>query len=332
MMATAADRIARQFYHTRSFHYRLMTGSSAASSSRSNQPKLYTTLRDAPGYTSDSQAIFPNLTTAYFEQVPADGGEYSYKSTFLSNITIVHLEHSRSSLYDSPPDFHTLGMQDVREIHMYHLAGCEVTHDFMLGKCLNYQASLERVYFHLSAHFANTVGGDDQRGNRRIFVNGILQAPRRSLDATIYIQEYADAVAMVSASVAYAQMTASSRYHRVYPALREVIIDVGSDGQLAQQMEGQSQQAIHSEYTDKQLLVERCKQRMLKYRERAERQQAQGVHVAQAEGQKKTMPDIYLLEGGRQKGWILSDSGPSSESQPSDRAKTSERWISIAGC
>lgn len=218
---------------------------------------------------------------------------------------------------------------------MYHLGGCEVTHDFLLGTRLNYQASLERVHFHLSDHFARTIGGNQHSETGDHLISGVLQMwntmpVRRSLDTTIYIQEYADAVAMVSASVAYAQLTAHSRYHRVYPALREVIVDIGKDRQVDAQTHLATPQTEATEFTDNQLLLMRCKQKMLKYRERAERHQTQGVHVVQAEGGGKAMPDMYLLEGDKQTGWLLS--GKAEAALPSDaRGVSSAAWVAING-
>jgi hypothetical protein len=199
---------------------------------------------------------------------------------------------------------------------MYHLAGCEVNHESYLGTYLNYQGSLEKVYLHLASHFDNTVCSDQPLSRPHTLVDGLLQVmgpprTRRSIDTTIYIHEYADAVAMISASVAYAQITANSRYHRVYPALQQVVVDIGSDRQSAY-MAGEASTtapaSIAEECTDRQLLLKRCKREMLRYRERAERHHLQGTHVPDVveDGKAMSLPDMYLTEGCQASGWLLS--------------------------
>jgi hypothetical protein len=325
LSSDAPDRIARRFYHTRSFYYRLKQGSSAFSSSKDKQEKLYTTLRNVSSRTSDGKVLFPNLDTASFEQVPKTIQDYPYKTTFLSNIKIVHLEHSALSLYDFPPNFTALGMRDVREVHMYHLAGCEVSHEGALDTYLNYQGSLEKLCFHLSGHFENTVCTDQSELRTHTLINGELsilepvRRNRRSFDTTIYIKEYADAVAMISASAAYAQTTAASRPHSVYPLLREVVVDVGSDRKRPRQAEPVPVQPLPvnaEECTDRQLMVRRCRKKMGLHRELAEHRLAHAMHNPKGEsGSSIKLPDIYLVQGRVGPGWILSGN-PSATDAP----------------
>lgn len=305
-------------------------------------PKLYTNLRQVASHTSDGKILFPNLDTASFEQVPqkTDSDEsWPNKPTFLSNVKIVHLEHSPLSLYDCPPDFGILGLRDVREVHMYHLAGCEISHQSLLRSHMDYQGSLKKIHFHLAGHFENTVCSDQHTSRVHTLVNGILLPTgatriRRSFDTTIYINEYAAAISKLATSVAYAQISAASRPHPVYPSLKQVIIDVGADrksssaatnvpqqltgdavnGNASQQLPGDvvdenaSQQFpgnIIEECTDRQLMVKRCKAELLRCRDRAEQRLMQASHSPEQTSGNIILPEIWLIQGERDPIWKL---------------------------
>lgn len=316
------DRVARRFYHTRSFFYRIKQGSPASSSSRTKQPKLYTTLREVASHTSEGNVLFPNLDEASFEQVPQviDNTGWPSKPTFLSNIKIIHLEHSPLSLYDCPPDFSILGMRDVREVHMYHLAGCEISHESLLRTHMDYQGFLEKVHFHLSGHFENTVCSDQHTSRVHTLVNGILQPTgatriRRSFDTTIYINEYAAAVSKLASSVAYAQITGASRPHPVYPSLKQVVIDVGGDRESSPPQTSSALQSHHGaleECTDRQLMVKRCKSELLRYRERAEQRLTQASHSPVQTIATLALPEILVVQGKQDPVWRLDGTKPTS--------------------
>lgn len=339
-MSHNADHIARRFSYTTSFYYRLKQGSSAVSSSKAKQEKLYTTLRNLASHTSDGKVLFPNLHTASFEQVPQIVQDYPYKPTFLSDVKIVHLEHSALSLYDLPPNFTALGMRDVREVHMYHLAGCEVSHKGALDTYLNYQASLEKLCFHLSGHFENTVCTDQNEHRTHTLVHGeysILEPvrrSRRSFDTAIYIKEYADAVAMISASVAYAQITAASRPHSLYPSLKKIIVDVGCDRKRSlptEQVPTEPPEDNAEECTDRQFMVRRCKAKMSRHRGFAELRLADAIQNSKGRTECNIkLPDIELVEGRNGPGWILARNPNATEAHDPDLGQDlSYTWCPI---
>jgi hypothetical protein len=275
-------------------------------------------LRDICHQTSDGLPIFPNLATASFDQLPMLNIDLPYKPSFLSLVSTVHLTHSQTSTHDSPPHFHGLGMSDVRELHLYHLAGVEVNGDTELASLIGYQACLENVYLHLSKHFDFVLCGTPGHAlgaRMHIVIDGMLQPvgpppPTSNFSDAVYIREYGTGVGVAAANLAFATRVVRSQRYPIYPNLRRVIVDIGQDAPASGATLSESNSSISPALlstSDRQILLKRCKKQLSKWMEHVIKHQRQASHLpGAAVSTIASMPDIYLRQGDNGPAWILS--------------------------
>ena len=189
--------------------------------------------------------LFPNLVAAAFDPLPrrfTQGQAIAIAGRgILANVKTVSLFHSTLSPYDKPPLFASLGMQRVRELHLWHLAGNEISSrtDVDIDGYLGEQTELSLIHLHLDQHFRYAIGIDEQEP-------GTGTSPDDStistggFEADLYIKEYGDAVARIVCTFAYPPVSEDSRHTASArcPKLRRIIIEVGRSNNASSQMVG----------------------------------------------------------------------------------------------
>ena len=263
-LALEDPEVAKHLYHTRSFYYRIRQDFSTvplrkAQAALAKGKKLYLSLGDIPGQTAEGVELFPNLRKAAFDPLPAvESFEASVTDgpSFLSRVTAVDLYHSESSPYDKPPLFHAIGIQQVQEVHMYHLAGAEISNESDLDRYFGYQEKLQVMHFRLAENSNYAIGassdleGSDISQTPTLLTEGgenatTIQA--RSPEMDLYAREYVDAVAFAIFVFAYVRRLpsafveviqgsqASHARHTVpFPDLKRVVAEFGPETDPAQ--------------------------------------------------------------------------------------------------
>lgn len=257
--------VAKHLYHTASFYYRIRQDFSTvplrkAEAAVRKGKKLYLSLGEIPGRTSDGVQLFPQLRHAAFDPLPAIESfeaDLPERPSFMTGVKSVDLYHSEISPYDKPPLFHAIGLNQVEEVRMYHLAGAEISNESDLDRYFGYQDKLQSMLFRLADNSRYAIGApafgseEDEGGPvATLMTDGgqsttLIQA--RSPEVDLYAREYIDAVAFAVFVFAYVRRLPSafieiiqssqgphSRHTVPFPGLKRIIVEFGPDSDIAQ--------------------------------------------------------------------------------------------------
>ena len=157
----------------------------------------------------------------------------------LANVTAVSLFHSTVSPYDKPPLFSSLGMQRVRELHLWHLAGNEVSSrtDVDIDGYLGEQTELSLIHLHLDQHFRYAIGIDEQDPLPETSPDDSITSTG-GFEADLYIKEYGDAVARIVCTFTYPALGGESPHAAAArcPKLQRIIIELGRSDNASNQL------------------------------------------------------------------------------------------------
>jgi hypothetical protein len=257
--------VAAHFYHTISFYYRIRQDFSTvplrkAGAALAKGKKLYLSLGEIPGWTAEGVQLFPNLRKATFDPLPAVESfeiDVPEQPSFLSTVRNVDLYHSEISPYDKPPLFRAIGIREAREVHMYHLAGAEISNESDLDRYFGYQPKLRTMHFHLADNSNYAIGlplsleeEDEAVPVPTLLTDGgqqVTTIQARSPEMDLYAREYVDAVAFAVFVFAYVrrlpsafvEVLQSSQAHHArhtvpFPDLQRVEVELGPETDATQ--------------------------------------------------------------------------------------------------